>query len=146
MILFITHSIIISTCNLALKNIPLCREAFKKTIGIPFENGEIIIPIEDREYTDLPLFEGDTKYCVDPNEQLIIINSVEGFYKDKQFQIFDNFMTSYLLRELQIPDDLFITHYFIEGKFHNTVSRKDVEIGLYVPIETIHGRFELAQN
>ena len=147
MILLTTYPIIISTCNLALKNIPLCREVFKRTIGIPFEPGEVIRPIEKKEYTDLPLFKGDIKYCVAPSEQLIIINSIDGFYNEnKQFQIFDNSMTSYLLRELQIPDNLFITNYLIEGKIHNTVSRKDVEIGLYVPIETIHGKFELLER
>ncbi len=132
-------------CNLALKNIPFSRKFFERTIGIPFDNGNIIMPVEVKEYTDLLRFEGDTKYCVAPKEQLTVINSIGGFYnEDGEFEIFDNLLTSYLLRELQIPDDLLITHYLVEGGIHNTISRKDIETALYLPIETIHGKFKLS--
>lgn len=130
-------SIFIPTFNLGIKHIPLFKEVSKRTIGIPFKSGEKIMPVEKREYTDLPRFEGDNKYCVHPRERFTVINSLSGFYnEDREFQI----------QELQIPDGSSVTHYLINGTFYDTVSRKDVENTLYVPIESIHGRFQLLDH
>ena len=145
MIFLITFPpIIISACNIGLKNIPFSKEVFKQVIGIPFNSGDEIMPLEVKESTDLPRFEKDNKYCVAPKCRLTVISSVGGFYdEDRKFQIFDNLLASYLLRELQIPTDPFITHYFMEGRVHNTISRKDIETTFYVPIEAVHGKFQL---
>lgn len=122
--------VILPVCNKGIKNVPFLGKILRTTIGFPFENGDEIISIENKYYTDLPLFSGDSRYAVGPEEKLLIVNSVSGTY-DK-------------LGQFNIDSAQLITHYLIEGIIYDCSGKgKFMKEPLYVPIEAIHGKFKL---
>ena len=127
-----TLPIFLSACNVGSRNIPYCGEVLRRVTGLPFNNGDKITPIKLNAYIDLPLFEGDTKYVVGANEVLTIRNPIYGYYDNN--------------REFQIIDAALTSHYLVDGQFYNTASHTNVKTSIYIPIEVIHGKFQLLDH